>query len=95
MQQVLALTGIAAAATLTISGMAADMRRKHHHPAAIRPRHLRHHHHHNRGGQVLRNHSVHNGPGWGLCLDAAMEEAVGAKQFSSWKGQFLIKSPPS
>lgn len=74
MKQALALTGVAAAASLTIAGLTAAIpepamagqRRRHHHPAAVRThRHLRHHHNHNRGGQVLRYQNVVNGPGWG------------------------------
>ena len=76
MKKALALTGVAAAATLTIGGLTAAVpepamagqRRRHHQPAAVRThRHVRHHHRHNRGaGQVLRYQNVVNGPGWGV-----------------------------
>ena len=78
MKQALALTGVAAAATLTIRGLTAAIpeptmagqRRKHHRLAAVRThRHMWHHHlHHIRGGQVLRYQNVVNSPGWWGCV---------------------------
>ena len=75
MKKAFALTGVAAAATLTIGGLVAALpepamasqRRRHHLPAPVRAqRHFRHHHRQNRGAsQVLRYQNVVNGPGWG------------------------------
>ena len=63
MKQALAITGVAAAATLTLGGLLVAMpepveARQHRHarPAAARThRQVKHHHHHNRAGHARRH----------------------------------------
>ena len=73
MKQALAITGVAAAATLTLGGLMVAMPEpamakghRHARPAAARThRQVKHPHHHNRAGQALRNQHVVNVTGSG------------------------------